>query len=131
MTSFPARRDAAFRSLMVAKTYGGRPLIRRNSITGAYDPPRHALTPPPPTFPPPVPVPVPPSLARTFTDAAARTFADTRRLPGRGRQRIEVDRPPADGPGGTGTRHRRHGAVEFFVGRRRRAGPGDFHRPGS
>src|ERR1700733_9208484 len=129
MTSFPARRDAAFRSLMVAKTYGGRPLIRRNSITGVYDPPCHALSHPTSTFT--ATVTVTPSLARTFTDAAARTFADTRRLPGRGRQRIEVDRPPADGPGGTGTRHRRHGAVEFFVGRRRRAGPGDFHRPGS
>ena len=32
MTSRPSRRATAFRSLMVANTYGGRPLIRRNSM---------------------------------------------------------------------------------------------------
>src|SRR5579875_262109 len=32
ITSRPARRIASFKSLIVAKTYGGSPLIRRNSI---------------------------------------------------------------------------------------------------
>ena len=32
MTSRPSRRATAFRSLMVANTYGGSPLIRRNSM---------------------------------------------------------------------------------------------------
>src|SRR5271156_1709543 len=40
MTSRPLRRAAALRSLMVAKTYGGNPLMRRNSIGEVYDPGR-------------------------------------------------------------------------------------------
>ena len=46
MTSRPSAATAAFSSLMVAKTYGGSPLIRRNSIAPGYrrppDRPRHA-----------------------------------------------------------------------------------------
>src|SRR5476651_2294402 len=38
MTSRPARRASSLMVLMVAKTYGGRPLIRRNSICRVYDP---------------------------------------------------------------------------------------------
>src|SRR5580704_10065181 len=40
MTSRPLRREAALRSLMVANTYGGNPLMRRNSIGEVYDPGR-------------------------------------------------------------------------------------------
>ena len=36
MTSLPARRAASFSASMCAKTYGGRPLIRRNSIARGY-----------------------------------------------------------------------------------------------
>src|SRR5580658_1331157 len=36
MTSSPARRAASFNASISAKTYGGRPLIRRNSIDSGY-----------------------------------------------------------------------------------------------
>ena len=36
MTSSPARRAASFNASISAKTYGGRPLIRRNSIGSGY-----------------------------------------------------------------------------------------------
>src|ERR1700722_3083606 len=45
MTSRPLRRAAALRSLMVANTYGGNPLMRRNSIVEVYDPGRALLDP--------------------------------------------------------------------------------------
>src|ERR1700684_511633 len=45
MTSRPLRREAALRSLMVAKTYGGNPLMRRNFIVEVYDPGRAPLDP--------------------------------------------------------------------------------------
>src|SRR5664280_2410592 len=45
ITSRPSRRPTSRRSLMVANTYGGRLLIRRNSMDQGYRPPSAPVTP--------------------------------------------------------------------------------------
>ncbi len=120
MTSRPSRRAAAFRSLMVANTYGGSPLIRRNSmlqVTAAPQPD----------------APIGP-VSRPADRAAARTcpgFRTAARLPpgrvGRLGDHVERLRPGADRPGGAGGRQLGQAVGRLGHGVADRAAPGHLH----
>src|SRR5664280_226447 len=119
MTSRPCRRASAFRSLMVANTYGGRPLIRRNSMDQVTATPRRRGTRAGPSTTP----------VRGGGSPAGLGRGAPHRLGHLG-DHLERVGPGANGPGGTGPCHLGEPLRDLRHCLPHRPSPGDLHADG-